>query len=59
MEFSLCFLVLCISGSVLGYDDVTLVEYINTNSFVFFKTLIEQAGLTDVLSKTGLYNLLT
>lgn len=47
-------LIVCLGrSSVLGYEDVTLVEYINKHNFVFFKNLIQQAGLTDVLSQTG------
>jgi len=52
MEVKLYFLVLCAS-TTLAYDDVTVIEYINTHSYVFFKNLVDQAGLTSVLSATG------
>lgn len=40
-------------SSVLAYEDVTIVEWINTHNFVFLRTLIERVGLKEVLSQTG------
>jgi len=53
MDLKFAFLVICF-GSVVAYEDVTLVEYINSHSFVFLQNLIQQAGLEDVLTSTGM-----
>lgn len=52
MDVKRAILFLCLS-SVLAYEDVTLVEYIDTHSFIYFKNLLAQAGLSGVLSETG------
>jgi len=53
MNSKIVFLLSVCFSATLAYDDVTLVEYISTHSFLYFDNLIRQSGLTDILSQTG------
>lgn len=57
MDLKVTILFVCFA-TVFAYEDVTLVEYINSHSFIFLKNLIQQAGLENVLSQTGKYCIL-